>query len=74
MNCPICTAPIMIVSPKPRCLSCGYVESCCNPEVPCEILPEMLAAGPGEILPEMPAAGPKDAPAQSKPQPSTVVK
>jgi hypothetical protein len=38
MNCPICTAPITITSPKPRCLNCGYLESCCNPEIPCEIL------------------------------------
>lgn len=39
MNCPICTAPITITSPKPRCLNCGYLESCCNPEIPCEISP-----------------------------------
>lgn len=37
MNCPICTQPLTDLYPKPRCRHCGYVESCCNPEVPCEM-------------------------------------
>jgi hypothetical protein len=25
------------IYPKPRCRNCGYVESCCQPELPCDI-------------------------------------
>jgi len=39
MRCPVCTAEIQDLYPKPRCRRCGYIESCCQPEVPCSIVP-----------------------------------
>lgn len=37
MHCPVCSAEIVDLYPKPRCRACGYVESCCQPELPCPV-------------------------------------
>jgi len=37
MRCPVCSAEIVDVYPKPRCRTCGYIESCCQPELPCPV-------------------------------------
>ena len=37
MRCPVCSADIVDLYPKPRCRTCGYIESCCQPELPCPV-------------------------------------
>ena len=36
VKCPVCSSELTDLYPKPRCRRCGYIESCCQPEVPCE--------------------------------------
>jgi hypothetical protein len=39
MRCPVCSAEIVDLYPKPRCRACGYIERCCQPELPRPIPP-----------------------------------
>ena len=32
-RCPVCAQPMTDLYPKPRCKKCGYLQSCCNPDL-----------------------------------------
>lgn len=32
-RCPVCAEPMTDLYPKPRCRKCGYLQSCCNPDL-----------------------------------------